>query len=258
MLFPFSFLQSQVDIDAAAFFERVTAAGGTLTATEKSAVNKLVIDLKTNSLWSGMKAIYPMVGSSAEACKQNLVSSSFTGIFSSGWTFSSSGAKPNGTSAYMDTQLNFRSQTSLNNVSFGSYWNDYITNSTNKYYGAYDASGISLISQKTNQISGDHTGYLNSFTGIYAIQGNGLHGISRILSTEIVFYQKTNKTSSTSISSTAPNLPFYLGGVAGISSFGYIQFNYAFSYISTGFTDTTWNTFNSIVQTFQTTLSRQV
>jgi hypothetical protein len=50
-----------------------------------------------------MKAIYPMVGASAAACAQNLKSSSFTGTFSSGWTFASTGVTPNGTSAYMDT-----------------------------------------------------------------------------------------------------------------------------------------------------------
>ena len=72
------------DSDAQAYFDRVTTAGGTLTTTEKTAVNQLVINLKANSLWTPMKAIYPMVGSSAAACAQNLKSSSFTGTFSSG------------------------------------------------------------------------------------------------------------------------------------------------------------------------------
>ena len=75
------------DSDAQAYFDRVSTAGGTLSTTEKNAVNQLVIDLKANSLWTPMKAIYPMVGASAAACAQNLKSSSFTGAFSSGWTF---------------------------------------------------------------------------------------------------------------------------------------------------------------------------
>ena len=53
-----------------------------------------------------MKAIYPMVGASAAACAQNLKSSSFTGTFTSGWTFASSGVTPNGTSAYFNTYIN--------------------------------------------------------------------------------------------------------------------------------------------------------
>ena len=97
------------DPDAQSFFDRVTAAGGSLTTTEKNAVNQLVLDMKSAGIWTAMKAIYPMVGASAAACAQNLKSSSFTGTFSSGWTFASTGATPNGTSAYMDTGLNANS-----------------------------------------------------------------------------------------------------------------------------------------------------
>ena len=83
------------DADAGAFFGRVTTAGGSLSLTEKQAVNQLVLDLKANSLWTPMKAIYPMVGASAAACAQNLKSSCFTGTFSSGWTFASGGITGN-------------------------------------------------------------------------------------------------------------------------------------------------------------------
>jgi hypothetical protein len=96
---------SLVDEDAQAFYNRVSAAGGTLTETEQSAINTLVVQMKTNNIWTAMKAVYPMVGSSAAACAQNLKSASFTGTFTSGWTFASTGAIPNGTSAYMDTNF---------------------------------------------------------------------------------------------------------------------------------------------------------
>jgi hypothetical protein len=69
------------DSDAQAFFDRVTTASGSLSTTEQAAVNQLVLDLKANSIWTPMKAIYPMVGASAAACAQNLKSSSFTGTF---------------------------------------------------------------------------------------------------------------------------------------------------------------------------------
>ena len=62
------------DADAQAFFDRVTTAGGSLSATEKTAVNQLVLDMKSYSIWSKMKAIYPMVGASSAACAQNLKS----------------------------------------------------------------------------------------------------------------------------------------------------------------------------------------
>ena len=91
------------DPDAQAFFNRVSSAEGTLSTTEKTAVNQLVLDMKSANIWTAMKAVYPMVGASAAACAQNLKSSSFTGTFTSGWTFASTGATPNGTSAYFNT-----------------------------------------------------------------------------------------------------------------------------------------------------------
>lgn len=53
------------DADAQAFFDRVTTAGGTLTTTEKNATNQLVLDMKSAGIWTAMKAVYPMVGASA-------------------------------------------------------------------------------------------------------------------------------------------------------------------------------------------------
>ena len=38
------------DADALAFFNRVTTAGGSLSTTEKYAVNQLVLDLKSYSI----------------------------------------------------------------------------------------------------------------------------------------------------------------------------------------------------------------
>jgi hypothetical protein len=262
MLFPFSFMQSQYDPNAQAFFNRVTEAGGTLSDTEKTAVNTLVLDLKANSLWSSMKAIYPMVGGGTgttaarqAACEQNLVSASFTGTFTSGWTFTSSGAKPNGTSAYMDTNLIWNTNTSLNNGALGSYWTDYTATATNKYYGAYDASGVLLINHK--DINGDN--YINSFSAVNANSGNGLHALSRISSSEIVKYQNTSNTVGSSTSTTQPiGLPVWFGGVSGLTNFGYQPWNIAMGFITDGFTNTTWSNFYTIVQAFQTTLSRQV
>jgi hypothetical protein len=63
-----------IDPDAAAFFQRVTDAGGSLSTTEQDAIFTLVADLKADGIWSKMKAIYPMVGASAAACAQNLKS----------------------------------------------------------------------------------------------------------------------------------------------------------------------------------------
>jgi len=225
-----------------------------LSATEKAATNQLVLDLKANSLWTPMKAIYPMVGASAAACAQNLKSSSFTGTFNGGITYASTGIKPNGTSGFLNTNLHMRNNTSLNNVSYGAYWRDWVANTDNKYYGGYDASGVNIINQKTTNADN----YVNSFTSINISSGNGLHGISRISATENVWYRNNTNQKGTSNSSTIYNGNFYFASNNNLSVSGFQPWEIAFAYISEGFTDTGWTNFYTSVQAFQTTLSRQV
>jgi hypothetical protein len=102
----FAPLGSSNDADAQAF---ITAAGIT-DATQQSAVNQLVLDLKSANIWTKMKAIYPIVGGTATTHKWNLkdprdLDAAFRLTFATGWTHSSTGMTPNGTSAYADTFL---------------------------------------------------------------------------------------------------------------------------------------------------------
>ena len=96
--FPFGFYKGLgLDSDAQAFI----AAAGISNPTEISAINTLVLDLKNNNnLWTTLKAIYPMVGGTATSCKFNLkdprdLNAAYRLQFNGGWTFSSTGAKPN-------------------------------------------------------------------------------------------------------------------------------------------------------------------
>jgi hypothetical protein len=98
---------SGLDSDASAF---ITAAGLT-DPTQKSAINTLVKDMKAAGLWTKMKAVYPMVGGTATSMKFNLkdprdLDAAFRLTWSGGWTYSATGATPNGTNAFADTKLN--------------------------------------------------------------------------------------------------------------------------------------------------------
>ena len=91
--------------------QKFILAAGITDATQKSAINTLVDDLKTYGIWSKTKAIYPMVGGTATTHKYNLkdprdLDAAFRLSFSGGWTHSSNGALPNGITAYSDTFLN--------------------------------------------------------------------------------------------------------------------------------------------------------
>lgn len=243
-----------VDPDAQAFFDRVTAAGGTLSLIEQTAINTLVAEMKTNGIWSKMKAIYPMVGASAAACAQNLKSSSFTGTFSSGWTFASTGATPNGTSAYMDTGLNLNIMNSINDISYG-YYNRTNTLSTGSF-GWGRPTGISNEFW-IRYTDGNKYGYLfdNGNDGGTVSDCRGFNAMSRIAS-NIKYIQLNSSivtySSASSGSLSSRNFIFARG------SQGYENRENALGFIGDGITSQNMTDFNTAVQAFQTTLGRQI
>jgi len=252
------------DADAQAYFDRVTTAGGTLTTTEKTAVNQLVIDLKANSLWTPMKAIYPMVGSSAAACAQNLKSSSFTGTFTSGWTFASNGVTGNGTNAYMNTNFAPASNLTLSSGHHSVYLRTNLPISTSVAFGveqivtqrmvlypyAFNLGWISDLYDNTTSRLISSTGPSTGF----------ILGTRASSSSHKLFKNSVQLAASTSATiGTLPTLNYYLGGynVNGTPSF-YSANQIAFHSIGDGLTDTQAAAFYTNVQTFQTTLSRNV
>jgi len=253
-----------LDADVNAYNNRVTTAGGALSTTELNAVNTLAIQMKVNDLWNRMKAVYPMVGSSAASCAQNLISSSFTGTFSSGWTFTSTGATPNGTSAFFNTGLNAstvltksshhlsyysRTQTTVNNI-----WD----------MGSQSSPNDSLLTLYFNGVA--LKGFLNgayplNFTSSSSTNTLGLHIGSQTASALSKLYQNGSllNTNTNANSTTFANINMYIGAanVAGTAA-SFSSRQTAFASIGDGLTDTQALNLYTAVQAFQTTLSRQV
>jgi hypothetical protein len=252
------------DADAVAFFNRVTTAGGTLSTTEKQAVNQLVLDLKANSLWTPMKAIYPMVGASAAACAQNLKSSSFTGTFTSGWTFASTGITPNGSSAYMDTFFS----PSTNGMS-----------SSNGHLSVYNRSNItgtnkSLIGVVGSVVSATEIAINFDSNIIYAMFGStpypnfsqtdkrGFYSVSRDTSTTVKNYLngtvKVNGTTVAFIDNPTGKILLGVQGTATGNRGNFSSNEQAFASMGDTLNSTQSANLYTAVQAFQTTLSRQV
>ena len=247
------------DSDAQAFFNRVDTAGGTLSATEKEAVNQLVLDMKDDGIWSSMKAIYPMVGASSAACAQNLKSSSFTGTFTSGWTFASTGVMGNGSSAYMDTGLVPSSELSLNSTHLSFYSRtdspsassaDIGSRGSNSSWTLIEVYGnvlYNLINQSTIS-SVAMTTTLGHFIG------------SRRGATDTEAYR--NGSSVATFTTSSANLSDRNIFIAAMNNAPNPQYyssrEYAFASIGDGLTDTEASDFYTAVQAFQTTLSRNV
>lgn len=255
---------TEYDTDASAFFSRVTTAGGSLSTTEQQAVNSLVLDMKSYSIWTKMKAIYPMVGASAAACSQNLKSSSFTGTFTAtGWTFASSGVTPNGTSAYMDTGLNPNTQLSSNNghLSFYSRTN----NSTGEYpieMGCENTStnGVNLsVRMPLDNYKGRIGG--NTYLNYSNTNSSGFYVISRTSSTNLIGHKNglNQQTLTTTNTYSASNFNIFIGAQnrANVAEL-FTTRQCAFASIGDGLTDTEAGNFYTAVQAFQTTLTRNV
>jgi hypothetical protein len=251
---------SAFDPDAQAFFNRVTAAGGTLTTTEQNAVNTLVLDMKGFGIWTSMQAIYPMVGSSAAACAQNLKSSSFTGTFTSGWTFASTGATPNGTSAYFDTTLIPSTNLSQNNAHI-SYYSRTNTTSSAVDIGTQDLNKQIYVvynfgSQSYTAVN--DTGFLlpSAYPNTLSLVIN-----SRINSNQHKSYKSGSLFATVTINSNSQSTRSIYLGASNNTPTGAAQFSTkqcAFASIGDGLTDTQASNYYIAVQAFQTSLSRQV
>ena len=250
-----------VDPDAVAFFNRVTAAGGSLSATEKTAVDTLVKQMKLDGIWDLMKAIYPMVGASAAACAQNLKSSSFTGTFNGGWTFASTGVKPNGTTGYMSTGAN-ASQFTANSQHFSNYSRQ-LTNTGRVELGliSYDSGKFNYVMIQLG-ITGIYAAIQCGdilMDGAYTDPSYGLTISNRRNSSFIQRYNRNNKLEASSASSTPlGTLAVTLSAIQTPSPLYYGTCEIAFATMGDGLTDPDATALYNAVQTFQTALSRQV
>lgn len=246
-----------VDTDAQAFFDRVTAAGGTLSATEKTAIDTLVRQMKTDGIWAKMKAIYPMVGASSAACSQNLKSSSFTGTFTSGWTFASTGVKP--TNGYMNTNLSVSSNLLLNS-SHLSYYSRTNSNATEVEIGSVAGSNGSLVEIRTSGTTYYRINSGGTYISHSDANSQGFYIGNRTASNVINGWKNGIKLGTgTTISTSLISQNIWIGALNenNLANY-YTTKECSFSSIGDGLTDTEASNFYTAVQAFQTTLSRNV
>lgn len=249
---------AQGDPNWVGYYNRVVSAGGSLTTTEQNATKTLVADLKAYGIWSKMKAIYPMVGASAAACAQNLVSSSFTGTFNGGVTFASTGVTGNGSTGYMNTSLNVNSILSLNsthlsyysrtNIPGGSVAVEMGVTGTTSTYLLYNYLGVGY-----SAINGGQSGRPSP-----ASPTTGLLIGSRISNSEEKYYTNNISQTFTNSSTGKENKNIFLMAFNNVGPQSYSTKECAFASIGDGLTDTEASNFYTAVQAFQTTLSRNV
>ena len=255
-----------VDSDAQAF---ITAAAIT-DSTQQSAINTLVIDLKGYGIWTKMKAIYPFVGGTATTHKFNLkdprdLDAAFRLTFNGGWTHSSTGALPNGTTAYANTSFNpVTISQSLSSTHLSVYTTSANTSGTSRGY---------IGSMQTDAINYTALGWFYGGTMEIGVIGDGSAGYTGVTSAFAGFkltstdgsrsnrYFKNGVKTGSNVTQTGGffNANMYLGAINYIGSPAYYQnVPFTFSSIGDGLSDTEAANFYTAVQTFNTTLNRQV
>ena len=251
------------DLDAQTFITNATISN----STQQQGINNLVIGLKSDSLWTKMLAVYPFVGGTATTCKYNLknpldTNGAFRLNFVGGWTFSSNGITPNGTTAYADTFLIPLTHFTSGNSSFSAY-----SRINNLEAGTILGTRGSAFNTNLDlgiRNSSNTTVYHNTSSGGVIVSPNPTTSAmnfisSRINSANNITAQNGATNSQVSSEIAFSTFPIYISaknniGVAATFS----TRNLAFAHIGTGLTQAECTLFYNRIQTFQTTLGRQV
>jgi len=251
------------DSDAQAFID----AAGITDSTQQSAINTLVTDLKTANIWTKMKAVYPFVGASSTSHKYNLVNpvdsdAAFRLSFSTGWTHSSTGATPNGSSAYADTFLNPTTSLSSSN-NHASIYNRTNTAGTFSDLGSYTVSGLTYYFIFRTRQTGDTFLIGNgnsSFPTAVNTDSRGFYLMSKTSASNTSGFKNNSKVINEGVSGTGiSNHNVFIGAInANGTAAQYTNREISFASLGNGLTDTEASDFNTAVTTFQTTLSRNV
>jgi len=258
-----SYIFSSLDSDAQAF---ITAANIT-DSTQKTAINQLVTDMKGYGLWSKMKAVYPFVGGTAASHKWNLknpldTNAAFRLVFSGGWTHSNTGAKPNGTNAYADTFLTSSTSLSLNNAHI-SYYSRTNSNLTEVEIGTASGANItdngSLIEIRTAGVTYYRINSQGTYITYNDADSRAFYVANRTASNVINGWRNGVKVATgITASSGLSTRTFWLGAFNSSGIPYYSTKECAFASIGDSLTDTEAANFYTAIQTFETTLVRNV
>ena len=243
-------------------------ASGISDSVQTSAIETLVSDLKAYGLWTKMKAIYPFVGGTASSHKFNLkdprdLDAAYRLVFNGGWTHTSNGAKPNGTTGYADTKLVPLTSLSQNSTHVSYY------SRTNNTTGGVDfgAANLNNLHQLQAEIKGtDGTTFFRinrsvgtSGSSISMTTSSLFYMINRSSSSQEVLFRNTTKNTFNCNSTGLSNQSLYLAAYNHNGSpLYYGNKESSFVTIGDGLTDTEASNFYISVQKFQTTLGRHV
>jgi hypothetical protein len=258
------------DPDAQAFID-VTGISG----TDATAINNLVVELKANSLWNKMKVIYPMIGGTVDTCKYNLVDPQDTDAayritFTGSNTFNSNGVTFGGTTADYGNMHFIPSSSGISlNSGHMSYYNRVNQTTGGCYMGVRTnnapANSSQIFVNSAAPISASFSGWcgpgLNNRGTLSNTKGYIL--VSRTTSTlDETYVNGTLELTYTGASTALAGLKMLIGARnfanSGITVTSPTDTNCAFASVGDGLSSSEVSTLYTIVQDYQTELSRQI
>lgn len=260
--------KSLYDADAQAF---ITATGIT-DAIQQRAITTLVIALKNASIWTKFYAIYPMVGGTATTHKYNLknplnTDAAFRLSFLGGWTHSSTGALPNGTTGYADTFIVPNTVMGANSahLSYYSRTNSAVTNEIPMGVTLpLGGTGLNLVIRRPANVNSFRATETTLFTGLVnstSTDSRGLTSGSITASNSRKIYKNGSllATNSSTITWQRSTQKIFLGAANESGTANYFtDKECAFAGVASGLSDAEETSLYTAVQAMQTSLSRQV
>lgn len=270
---PFAFKNKRVvnitDPNAQAF---ITAAGIT-DETQQIAINQLVLDLKSNSLWTKMYLLYPFVGGTSTTTKYNLMNpvdsdAAYRMTWNGGITFDSNGVQSNGSTGYGNPHFNpntFNSTTAITSSNhFAVYSRTNVSNDNTDYGSAVVSVALQMLARRAsgNMLADNYAELLRAEGSVPNSQG--LFVSTRTsLSSHIIYRNGSSVASNTSTETAAAmnsliyDLTFMVQNYIG-SLYDYSNRQYAWFSIGSGLNATDSTNLYTVVQAYQTALGRQV
>lgn len=256
------YIFQSIDPNAQAF---LTAIGNT-NSTIQTAINELVLDLKSYSIYNKFYYIYPYVGGTATSHKFNLINpldtdAAYRITWNGGLTHDANGVTGNGTNGYGETWLTPSSAMTLNDTHISVYCR---TNSQSAVseMGIQDSlgnRGIFIVTRNTSNVA---QYYVNDFTvnNTGNTNSQGFYIATRTSSTAKRLYKNGAVISAPSTASVSlPNVSIPVHGRKNYNGMnGYSAKNLAFISSGQGLNATEAANFYTAVQKFQTTLGRNV
>lgn len=276
MFIPFGFYKSPAggytptDTDAIAYISEVETQGGTLSDTDKEAVDDLYIGLKADSIYTKLKVMYPFMGAISQSTAINGISPTDADTTIS-WALDLTGSAnhttagitiPSGDEGYGDiADAPSDLLSSVNDASIGHYASDVLsgngfvvapsanTTSAGVRFQMYAESGGNLYPAIGNA---SFASYDNGSAPI------GRWIISRDSSTSLVLYKNgaevgTSTESNSGASLNTNSLRFFNASIAPTNE---VRGTYGFLFVGEGLDSTEAVNMDTAISTFLTDIGR--